>query len=109
MRLTLLIILGFFVIAGGTFFWMRQVTLEDVGRQYSQAAEEPLVDTAHLLASLLETPAMGATDDNFWLIVPASEILEDRVGRAGGVRRRHRRGGSEFERAGAAHKARREN
>ncbi|MGB3117619.1 MAG: two-component system sensor histidine kinase CreC [Verrucomicrobiales bacterium] len=54
MRLTLLIILGFFVIAGGTFFWMRQITLEDVGRQYSQAAEEPLVDTAHLLASLLE-------------------------------------------------------
>ena len=67
------------------------------------------IQTLALLASLLESPALGATDDNFWLIVPASEILEDREGRAGGVRRRHRRGGSEFERAGAAHEARREN
>lgn len=54
MRITLLMVAGFLVIAGaGLFFLMRTIS-EDIERQYSQASEEPLVDFAHLFASLLE-------------------------------------------------------
>lgn len=54
MRITLLIIVGFLVIAGGGFLFLMKTISEDVERQYSQASEEPLVDFAHLFASLLE-------------------------------------------------------
>ncbi|MDF1823266.1 MAG: two-component system sensor histidine kinase CreC [Verrucomicrobiales bacterium] len=54
MRITLLIIVGFLLIAGGGFFFLMKTISEDVERQYSQASEEPLVDFAHLFASLLE-------------------------------------------------------
>ncbi len=54
MRLTLLIIAGFLLIAGGGFFLLMRTIREDVERQYSQAAEEPLVDLSHLLASMVE-------------------------------------------------------
>lgn len=59
MRLTLLILSGFLLIAGGVIYWMMNVTREDVERQYSQAAEESLVDMAQLLASLLEQDMEG--------------------------------------------------
>lgn len=54
MRITLLIVAGFLAIAGGGFFFLMRTISEDVERQYSQAAEEPLVDFAHILASLIE-------------------------------------------------------
>ncbi len=54
MRITLLIVLGFLVIAGGGFFALMRTISEDIERQYSQASEEPLVDFAHLFAALIE-------------------------------------------------------
>lgn len=54
MRTTLLMVGGFFLIAGSGFFFLMKTISEDIERQYSQASEEPLVDVAHLLASLLE-------------------------------------------------------
>ncbi len=54
MRITLLIIAGFLAIAGGGFFVLMKTLREDVETMYSQAAEEPLVDFAHLFASLIE-------------------------------------------------------
>jgi two-component system sensor histidine kinase CreC len=54
MRITLLIVAGFLVIAGTGFFVLMRTISEDVERQYSQASEEPLVDFAHLFAGLLE-------------------------------------------------------
>jgi len=54
MRITLLIVAGFLAIAGGGFFFLMWTISDDVERQYSQAAEEPLVDFAHILASLIE-------------------------------------------------------
>ena len=54
MRITLLIIAGFLVIAGTGFFLLMRTIRDDVERQYSQAAEEPLVDLSHLLASMVE-------------------------------------------------------
>ena len=54
MKITLLIVLGFLAIAGGGFFALMRTIGEDIERQYSQASEEPLVDFAHLFASLIE-------------------------------------------------------
>ncbi|MCB1203979.1 MAG: two-component system sensor histidine kinase CreC [Verrucomicrobiae bacterium] len=54
MRITLLMVAGFLVIAGAGFYILMRTISEDIGRQYSQASEEPLVDFAHLFASLLE-------------------------------------------------------
>lgn len=54
MRITLLIVLGFLIIAGGGFYALMRTIGEDIERQYSQASEEPLVDFAHLFASLIE-------------------------------------------------------
>ncbi len=54
MRITLLIVVGFLVIAGAGFYLLMRTISEDIERQYSQAAEEPLVDFAHLFAGLLE-------------------------------------------------------
>ena len=54
MRITLLMVAGFLVIAGTGFFLLMRTISEDIERQYSQASEEPLVDFAHLFASLLE-------------------------------------------------------
>ena len=54
MKVTLLIVAGFLVIAGGGFFMLMRTLSEDIERQYSQASEEPLVDFAHLFAGLLE-------------------------------------------------------
>lgn len=54
MRITLLIIAGFLAIAGAGIFALMRHIQGDVERQYSQAAEEPLVDLSHLLASLVE-------------------------------------------------------
>ena len=54
MRITLLIVAGFLLIAGGGFFALMTTISKDVEKQYSQASEEPLVDFAHLFASLIE-------------------------------------------------------
>ena len=54
MKITLLIVAGFLVIAGAGFFMLMRTLSEDIERQYSQASEEPLVDFAHLFAGLLE-------------------------------------------------------
>ncbi len=55
MRLTLFVIAGFLVIALTGFFFLLRATYDDVERQYAQAAEEPMVDMAHLLAAMLES------------------------------------------------------
>lgn len=54
MRITLLMVAGFLVIAGAGFYLLMRTISADIERQYSQASEEPLVDFAHLFASLLE-------------------------------------------------------
>ena len=54
MKLTLLLIFGFILIAVGGFWYLAKQIYEDVERQYAQAAEEPMVDMAHLFASFLE-------------------------------------------------------
>lgn len=63
MRITLLIITGFLVIAGAGFFLLLKAAREDVERQYSQAAEEPLVDFAYLLAGVLEQDVVDGEID----------------------------------------------
>lgn len=54
MKLTLLLIFGFLLIAVGGFWYLAKEIYEDVERQYAQAAEEPMVDMAHLFAALVE-------------------------------------------------------
>ncbi|MEC5125389.1 two-component system sensor histidine kinase CreC [Verrucomicrobiales bacterium BCK34] len=54
MKTTFFMVAGFLLIAGGGFFGLMKTIRNDVERQYSQASEEPLVDMAHLFASLLE-------------------------------------------------------
>lgn len=63
MKITLLIVAGFLVIAGGGFFMLMRTISEDIERQYSQASEEPLVDFAHLFAGLLEEDVKGGKID----------------------------------------------
>jgi len=63
MRITLLIVAGFLVIAGSGFFLLMKVFTDDVEHQYSQAAEEPLVDFAHLFASLIEEDVIDGKID----------------------------------------------
>lgn len=64
MRITLLIIAGFLAIAGGGFFVLMKTLREDVEQMYSQAAEEPLVDFAHLFASLIEQDIVDGKIDS---------------------------------------------
>ena len=54
MKLTLLLIFGFILIAVGGFWYLAAQLYDDVERQYAQAAEEPMVDMAHLFASIIE-------------------------------------------------------
>ncbi|MCB1229551.1 MAG: two-component system sensor histidine kinase CreC [Verrucomicrobiae bacterium] len=63
MRITLLIIAGFLVIAGSGFFLLMRTIRDDVERQYSQAAEEPLVDLSHLLAAMVEQDLLDGQVD----------------------------------------------
>ena len=83
MRITLLIIAGFLVTAGTGFFLLMQSIREDVARQYSQAAEEPLVDLSHLLASLVEQDLrdgqVDAREHASPVAVPVVEILDQVV------------------------------
>ncbi len=55
MRITLLIILGFIVGGGLGVFYVVYITHKAVEQQYSQAAEEPMVDVAQVLAALIES------------------------------------------------------
>ncbi len=63
MKITLLIIVGFLAIAGGGLVYLTRTMSENVETQYSQAAEEPLVDFSHLFASLIEQDAKDGTID----------------------------------------------
>lgn len=54
MKITLLILLVFVVVGGLGVFAVVYTTLDDVERQYSQAAEEPMVDVAQIFAALIE-------------------------------------------------------
>ncbi len=54
MKITLLIVVGFLLIAGTGFYALMKTISDDIERQYSQASEEPLVDFAHLFAALIE-------------------------------------------------------
>ncbi|MEM7699224.1 MAG: two-component system sensor histidine kinase CreC [Verrucomicrobiota bacterium] len=54
MKLTALLVGGFLLISGACVFLLMKSLRDDVEKQYSQAAEEPLVDFAHLFASLVE-------------------------------------------------------
>ena len=55
MRITFLILVGFLLIALGSFAVLARKIRNQVEVQYSQASEETLVDFAHLLASIIET------------------------------------------------------
>jgi len=54
-KITLLIILGFVVGGGLGVFYVVYNTHKAVEQQYSQAAEEPMVDVAQVLAALIES------------------------------------------------------
>jgi len=64
MKITLLILIGFLVIAVGSLAIMARKMRENIATQYSQAAEEPLVDFAHLFASLIELDIKGGKIDS---------------------------------------------
>lgn len=55
MSLTSRLLFGFTLIAGVGFWLMMDQVLDRVERQYLEAAEEPMVDMANVLAELLET------------------------------------------------------
>lgn len=54
MKITVIILAGFFVIALGSLALLARNVRNHIEVQYSQAAEEPLVDFAYLFASLIE-------------------------------------------------------
>ena len=54
MKITLLIVLVFVVVGGLGVFTVVYTTHDDVERQYSQAAEEPMVDVAQIFAAMIE-------------------------------------------------------
>lgn len=64
MSLTSRLLFGFALIAGIGFWLMMGQVLERVGRQYLEAAEEPMVDMANLMAEMLarDVKADGAID-----------------------------------------------
>lgn len=55
MRLRTQIFLGFFCLTGAGFFFLVRWILDDLRPRYLESAEETLVDTANLLASLIES------------------------------------------------------
>lgn len=57
MSLTSRLLLGFTLIAGTGFWLMMEQVLDRVERQYLEAAEEPMVDMANVLAEILEAEA----------------------------------------------------
>lgn len=63
MRLTLFVIAGFLVIALTGFYVLIRAIYDDVERQYAQAAEEPMVDMAHLFAAMVETDVVDGKID----------------------------------------------
>ncbi|MDF1812459.1 MAG: two-component system sensor histidine kinase CreC [Verrucomicrobiales bacterium] len=63
MKITVLILCGFLVIAVGSLTLMARKIRDNIEIQYSQAAEEPLVDFAHLFASIIETDIRGGKID----------------------------------------------
>ena len=63
MKITLLIVLVFVVVGGLGVFTVVYTTHDDVERQYSQAAEEPMVDVAQVFAAMIEKDVKdGAID-----------------------------------------------
>jgi len=53
------VLLGILVVITGGFYFLVDQLVERVERQYLEAAEEPMVDTAHLLAAYLEEEFEG--------------------------------------------------
>jgi two-component system, OmpR family, sensor histidine kinase CreC len=53
------VLLGILLVMTGAFYFLMDKLAERVERQYLEAAEEPLVDTAHLLAAILEQELDG--------------------------------------------------
>jgi two-component system sensor histidine kinase CreC len=64
MSLTLRILLGFLVIGGLTFYFLLDRVLLRIERQYLEAAEDPMVDAAYLLAAVV-TPELAASDPSW--------------------------------------------
>ena len=54
MSTTTRILLGFLLVVMAGFYFLMDKLTERVERQYLEAAEEPMVDTANILASWLE-------------------------------------------------------
>jgi two-component system sensor histidine kinase CreC len=52
--ITTRILLGFLLILGAAFYFLMSWLTDRVDRQYLEAAEEPMVDMAHVMAALLE-------------------------------------------------------
>lgn len=82
MRIRTQIFLGFFLLSGTGFFFLVRWILDDLRPRYLESAEETLVDTANLLAALLEAE-MAALDapDTLASRIPA-ERLRDAFRRA---------------------------
>lgn len=54
MSTTTRILIGFLCVLGVAFYFLMDKLIERVERQYLEAAEEPMVDAAHVFASLIE-------------------------------------------------------
>jgi two-component system sensor histidine kinase CreC len=59
MSTTARLLLGILVVITGAFYFLMDKLVDRVERQYLEAAEEPMVDMAHLLAGLLEQDRAG--------------------------------------------------
>lgn len=57
------ILLGFLLIVAAAFYLLMDKLTDRVERQYLEAAEEPMVDAAHLFASMLEQEIEGGKID----------------------------------------------
>lgn len=64
MSLTIRILLGFLVIGGLSFYFLLDRVLVRIERQYLEAAEDPMVDAAYLLAAVV-TPELMASDPSW--------------------------------------------
>jgi two-component system sensor histidine kinase CreC len=62
-KITLLIVLVFLAVGGLGVFTVVYTTHDDVERQYSQAAEEPMVDVAQIFAAMIEKDIVDGVID----------------------------------------------
>src|SRR3954471_20542202 len=79
MSLTSRLLLGFTLIAGIGFWLMMDQVLDRVERQYLEAAEEPMVDMANLLAEMLQQEAQrggGLKTDTLRASLPGAKARQ---------------------------------